>query len=253
VEPFGKYLFDKLSTGSGEDYEVDASYNDNQKKYVFRDLYRKNATKALQDSEKNKFQLKGKYRVAGGMGGGINVGYNLQPGSVVVTANGRTLIEGQDYNVDYTSGQVEIINPSLENSQIEISVESNSMFNQTQKTFFGVNVEHQFNENFSIGGTYLRLSEQPMTIKSDYGQEAVNNTILGFNLNYYTEAPFLTRWVNRLPNVDTDAISDISLKGEFAYLIPGASNRDQLNGEATSFLDSFEGSHSNISLLAPNS
>src|SRR5690606_40166138 len=69
-----------------------------------------------------------------------------------------------------------IFNPSLENSQVEISVESNSMFNQTQKTFFGVNVEHQFNENFSIGGTYLRLSEQPMTIKSNYGQEAVNNT-----------------------------------------------------------------------------
>lgn len=252
VEPFGKYLFDKLSTNSGEDYEVDASYNDNQKKYVFRDLYRRNATKALQDSQKNKFQMKGKYR-SSGTGGGINVGYNVQPGSVTVTASGRTLIEGQDYNVDYQSGRVEIINPSLENSQIEISVESNNMFNQTQKTFFGVHVDHKFNENFSIGGTYLRLSEQPLTIKSAYGQEAVNNTILGFNANYYTEAPFLTRWVNKLPNVDTDAMSDISLKGEFAYLIPGASNRDQLNGEATSFVDSFEGSHSNISLLAPNS
>src|SRR5690606_19268418 len=104
--------------------------------------------------------------------------------------SGRTLIEGQDYNVDYQSGRVEIINPSLENSQIEISVESNNMFNQTQKTFFGVHVDHKFNENFSIGGTYLRLSEQPLTIKSAYGQEAVNNTILGFNANYYTEAPF---------------------------------------------------------------
>lgn len=252
VEPFGKYLFDKLSVGGGEDYEIDASYNDNQKKYVFRDMYRRNATKALQDSQKNKFQLKGKYRSTG-LGGGINVGYNVQPGTVSVTASGRTLIEGQDYTVDYSSGRVEIINPSLENSQVEISVESNNMFQQTQKTFFGVNVDHQFNENFSIGGTYLRLSEQPLTVKSNYGYEAVNNTILGFNANYYTETPFLTRWVNKLPNVDTDAKSDISLKGEFAYLIPGASNRDQLNGEATSFVDSFEGSHSNISLLSPNS
>src|SRR5690606_37405226 len=127
--------------------------------------------------------------------------------------------------------------PSLENSQIEISVESNNMFNQAQKTFYGVHVDHKFNENFSIGGTYLRLSEQPLTIKSAYGQEAVNNTILGFNANYYTEATFLTRWVNKLPNVDTDAMSDIILKGEFAYLIPGTTNRDQLNGEATSFVD----------------
>src|SRR5690606_40619527 len=55
-----------------------------------------------------------------------------------------------------------------------------------------------------LGATYLRLSEQPLTVKSNYGDESVNNAIYGFNFNYSTDAPFLTRWVNKLPNIDTE-------------------------------------------------
>ena len=41
IEPFGKYLFDKLKSpqGSGENYENLASYNANQKKYVYNEIY----------------------------------------------------------------------------------------------------------------------------------------------------------------------------------------------------------------------
>ncbi|MFN7774907.1 cell surface protein SprA, partial [Flavobacterium sp.] len=63
IEPFGRYLFEKLRTapGSSENYLGDptslADFNPNQAKYVFRTLYTSTQAAALQDSEKNKFQL----------------------------------------------------------------------------------------------------------------------------------------------------------------------------------------------------
>ena len=252
VEPFGEHLFDKLSSNSSEDYNIDASYNPNQKKYVYKNLYRNTYAKASQDAEKNKFQLKGRFQ-SDAMDGIPIGGFNVTPGSVVVTAGGRTLVEGMDYTVDYQRGMVMIQDPSLKNSNtpIEISTEQTSMFSQNRRTFFGFNIDHQVNDKLVLGATYLRLSEQPLTVKSNYGEESVNNTIIGFNANYSTDLPFLTRWVNKLPNIDTDVMSSLTVKGEFAYLLPGASKLDQINGEATSYIENFEGTQSNIDVLNP--
>ena len=99
-----------------------------------------------------------------------------------------------------------------------------------------------FNENFLLGATFLNLNERPITQKANYGTEPTNNSILGFNGNYSTEVPFfLQELVNKLPNVDTDAKSNLSVRGEFAYLAPGAPKGADFNGEATAYVDDFEG------------
>ncbi len=253
VEPFGKHLFEKLRTNGSEDYDG-GIYNSNQSKYVFRNLYKSTQAGALQESAKNKFQLKGRFKSAGG--DGISIGaFNVPQGSVVVTAGGRTLIEGVDYTVNYQLGKVQIMDPSLQasNTPIVVSLENNSVFGQQTRRFWGFNVEHKFNDKFLVGATVLNMTERPFTTKSNYGQESVNNTIFGFNTNYSTEIPFLTRWVNKLPNIDTDVPSSISFRGEFAYLKPGSSKADQFNGEATTYIDDFEGSQSTIDMRSPQS
>lgn len=252
VEPFGKYLFDRLALG-GEDYDIETSFNPNQEKYVYKQLYELTKTAALEYSEKNKFQLKGRYKSSGG-DGGIPIGaFNVPRGSVRVTAGGRVLVEGVDYTVNYQIGRVQILDPSLKasNTPINVSVENNSFFGQQTKRFMGVHVEHQFNENFVLGGTFLNLNERPITQKANYGTEPINNTIFGFNGNYSTEVPFLTRLANKLPNVDTDVPSNVSIRGEFARLLPGAPKGTEFNGEATSYIDDFEGSQNSIDLKAP--
>ena len=95
------------------------------------------------------------------------------------------------------------------------------------------------------------MSERPFTQKSDYNQESVNNTILGFNTNFSTELPFLTRLANKLPNVETEVPSNLSFRGEFAYLFPNAPKAANFNGEPTTYIDDFEGSQSNIDLKSP--
>ena len=57
--------------------------------------------------------------------------------------------------------------------------------------------------------------------------------------------------VNKLPNIDTDVESKISVRGEFAYLAPGSPKGTQFQGEATSYIDDFEGTQNGISLLSP--
>ncbi|SHF71568.1 protein involved in gliding motility SprA [Flavobacterium fluvii] len=248
-EPFGELLFSKLSNGAGEDYKDSSTYNPNQRKYVFRNMYSNTQSGALQDSDKNKFLLRGKYKSSGGEG--IPIGaFNVPRGSVVVTAGGRVLVEGIDYSVNYQLGRVQILDPSLQasNTPINVSLENNSIFGQQTKRFFGVYVEHNISDKFLVGATFLKLNERPFTQKSGFGQESVNNNIFGFNTNYSSEVPFLTRLVNKLPNVDTDVPSNVSVRGEIAFLQPEAPKGNSFRGESTIYVDDFEGSQSTIDM-----
>ncbi|MFC0603825.1 cell surface protein SprA [Winogradskyella pulchriflava] len=258
AEPFGRYLFDVLDddgnpNNNDADYELDTYPNENQEKYVYDLLYKSTKTQALNEAEKNKFQIKGRFKSSGG-DGGIPIGaFNVPRGSVRVTAGGRVLVEGIDYTVNYQLGRVEILDEALKasNTPINVSVENNAVFGQQTRRFTGVNIEHQFNENFVLGATLLNLNERPITQKANYNSEPINNTIFGFNGNYSTEVPFLTRLVNKLPNVDTDVPSNLSLRGEFAYLLPGAPKGTDFDGEATAYIDDFEGTQGSIDLSSP--
>ncbi|QKJ62481.1 cell surface protein SprA [Flavobacterium sp. M31R6] len=252
-EPFGELLFSKLKNqGSTEDYNDINTYNENQKKYVNPYMYRVTQAGAIQNPEVNKFLLRGKYKSVGGEG--IPIGaFNVPLGSVKVTAAGRVLVEGVDYSVNYQLGRVQILDPSLQasNTPIEISLENNSVFGQQTRRFFGVNVDHLISENFMVGATFLNMKEKPFTQKSSYGQESVNNSIFGLHGNFSSQVPFFTRLVNKLPNIDTDVPSNISVSGEFAYLMPNASKGDQFQGESTIYVDDFESSQSSIDLRSP--
>jgi len=252
AEPFGRYLFEKLRLDPAEDYDNPATWNANQAKYVFNELYATTQSGAQQFPEKNKFKLRGKYKSS--MGGGINIGgFNLRRGSVHVTAGGRELVEGVDYVVNYQVGRVEIINPALKasNIPIQVRVEQNDLFQQTTKIFTGIDVQHAFNENFVIGATYLKLKEKPITWKSDYGYEPLNNALFGLNANFSSPVNFLTKWLNYLPNIRTDAESRLSVKSEFAYLKPGLAPVTKINGETATLIEDFEGAQSHVDLMVP--
>ena len=191
AEPFGKYLFDKLSLGPAENYEVESTYNGNQQKYVYNVLYSDTKTAALEEIEKNKFQIKGRYKSSGG--DGIPIGaFNVPRGSVKVTAGGRILVEGIDYTVNYQLGRVQILDEALKasNTPIQVSTENNSVFGQQTKRFTGLNIEHKFNDNFVLGGTLLNLNERPITQKANYNI-ANPLTILFLESMAITQARFL--------------------------------------------------------------
>ncbi len=252
IEPFGEHLFNKLDTNNAT-YEMPTTYNANQAQYVFREMYTTTKVAAGQEgASKNYFQLKGRYKSSGQ--DGIPIGaFNVPQGSVTVTAGGRTLQEGVDYTVNYQLGRVNILDEALlaSNTPIQVSTENNAVFGQQTKRYSGLNVEHKFNDDFIIGGTFVNLSERPITQKSNFGYEPINNTILGFNGTYSTDVPFLTRLVNKLPNIDTDVPSRVSVRAEVAKLFVGAPKGADFDGKVTSYIDDFEGAQTAIDISSP--
>lgn len=234
VQPFGKYLESKLGTSDPQ--------------YVFQDLYTKQKQQASASNLSQRYTMEGRYK--GVQGQGISLGaVNVPQGSVKVAANGVQLTEGVDYTVDYMLGTVTIINENVKQSgqAINISLENQLTFNTQRKRFLGLNLERRFSENFILGGTVINYSESPLTQKVNFGQEAVNNTMAGINLMYNNQAPYLTRFANKLPMVKTEAPSNINFKMEGAYLIPGL-NKGTNN---QSYIDDFEQTTSKISLKEP--
>ncbi|MDR3061234.1 MAG: cell surface protein SprA [Dysgonamonadaceae bacterium] len=236
VEPFGSHLRKKINNDVIAD------------KYVFQELYDSTLTVARQTAEKNKFVFVGEYK--GSFTSGISAGGTmLAPGSVRVTANGVTLIENVHYTVDYSTGSVTVIDPTYQNANIQVSSENMSNnFGMQRKTMMGLNMTYDFSPKFSIGATVMRLSEMPLTMKVNMGDEAIANTIYGFNFNYSTQSQWLTNLVDKLPFVEATVPSLISLNGEFAQLLPG--HYESEYGGKYSYVDDFENSEMTYDWLA---
>ncbi|WP_232771601.1 cell surface protein SprA [Tenacibaculum sp. Bg11-29] len=237
----------------GDDLKGELTDAVDQEKYLFEELYLTTKIQAKNEYQnKDKFFLKGYFKSESSRGISLG-GFNIPRGSVKVTAGGRQLVEGVDYVVDYQLGRVQILDPGLEASGIPINAttESNTLFSQQRKTFIGIDVEHRFSDKFILGGTYLNVSEKPITPKVNFGGEPIDNTMLGLNLDYSAEVPYLTKLANRLPFVETDAPSNVSVRADMAYLLPGSPSGINVDGTATSYLDDFEASQIPINLNSP--
>ncbi|MGE5355337.1 MAG: cell surface protein SprA [Deltaproteobacteria bacterium] len=213
-------------------------------KYRFDDLYNSSAVQARKKLEKNRFVLKGEYKAK--ESSEISLGtWNLQ-GNPIVTSGGITLTEGVDYDIDRGAGKIRIINPAILQSgrPINVRFEDNSLFNLTQKNMLGLRADYQVRKNFNIGASYLHLFERPYTEKVSYGDDPINNRIFGLDMDFSTNADWLTRAVDKLPFLSTKAPSSISFKTEFAALKPGHSSEiDQGKDKGGNIiLDDFEGS-----------
>ena len=243
AEPFGSYLNDYLVSKG-----VPA---DRASKYAFTELYDSTKTVAKQIAEKDKYILTGQFR--GTSANVISLGaYNVPQGSVVVTAGGVTLTEGSDYSVDYSAGEVTILNQSIidAGTSVNVSLESNTDYAQERKTMFGMNWEYTFSKDFQLSGTLQHLSEQALTTKVSMGSEPLNNTIWGLNINWKKESQWLTNLLDKIPLLHLTQPSSISFTGEFAQLIAGQSHGTQDNA---SYLDDFENTKSTIDVSTPTS
>lgn len=251
-EPFGTPYLTEVFTAANSGspgVDVDAIVQ----RYAFDSLYNTIPQLAELNTEKNRFYLGGSYKGASGNEISLNA-FNVPQGSVTVTAGGVTLVENQDYTVDYQGGRVRIINESILNSglPINISLENNATFNIQQKRLFGTHLDYKFSKNFQIGGTIMNLNERPLTQKIDIGNEPTSNWIWGLDLNYSTESNFITRLVDKIPGIDTKAPSLFTVNGEFAHLIPGFNSVIDNNGEhGVSYIDDFEGAETPIDIRNP--
>ena len=243
VEPFGSYLFGQLQAAGIDSAKAE--------QLSFKELYSTTRTTAKQLTTKNKYLLTGQFK--GSSANVISLGaYNVPRGSVVVTAGGVVLNEGSDYSVDYSAGEVTILNQSIidAGTSVNVSLESDTEYGMQRKTMMGLNWEYDFSKDLQIGGTFQRLYEQTLTSKVSMGSEPLNNILWGLNLNWKHESQWLTDMLDKLPLLHLTKPSYLSFTGEFAQLIAGQASGTQDNA---SYIDDFEDSKNSIDVSDPKS
>ncbi len=182
-------------------------------------------------------------------------GFNIPQGSVTVSAGGQKLTENQDYQIDYGLGRLKIINTGILSSGIPINVsyEDNATFGFQQQNFMGARFDYYANQKLTLGGTIMRLTERPFTQKVSFGEDPIQNTVIGLDGAYQIESPGLTRLVDKLPIYSTTAPSFITASAEVATIRPG--HPKQINaldgGGGSTYIDDFEGTRSSYDLKYP--
>jgi cell surface protein SprA len=222
---------------------------------LFYALYDSIKAVAQQYPNLNRFELKGTAKSTGSAD--IPIGYNVPRGSVTVTAGGRVLMEGVDYDINYDLGTIKIINSAIINSglPVQVSSENNAAFGIQQRNYVGLrfdyNIKNTVRQQLSIGGTLVRLGERPFFNKTNLGEDPIRNTMYGLDLTYKKDIPRLTKILDKLPFYEAKGPSNINVYAEGAYLKPGHAPQIGKGSNGTSYIDDFESSKSGIDLRFP--
>jgi cell surface protein SprA len=213
--------------------------------FQFNKLYDTTAT-AAEENTHNRYYFVG--TATSTVQSQYTIGTNVVEGSVIVTVDGQTAVLNSDYTVDYLSGTVTIRNSSylVAGRNIQIKYEANDLFQLASKTLIGMRGELALDRNTVLGFTVMNLNEKSLSDKVRLGEEPMNNTIFGLDASTSFNAPFLTKALNWLPGIRTVEASNISLKGEYAYMSPTPNTRTspvpEDGGKSVAYIDDFEGS-----------
>ncbi len=250
LRPFDKQIREELRRLG----RIDASgnfINPSDSNFVYQEIYFNQQRPTASDAgTKNRYIIRAKF--SGGIQNPLQIGFNVAQGSVRVSSNGQPLTEGLDYTVDYQLGQVQILRPELlsPGANLRVDYERNDIVLLAARTILGTRAEYTFNENFKIGGTFLQYAERPLADKVRVGDEPIFNRIYGFDVQFKSEMPWLTRLIDELPLLSTREPSELNLSAEFAQVLPGTPSELQtpIDPDGVSFIDDFEGSRQNLTL-----
>jgi cell surface protein SprA len=248
LEPFGRSLKAKLD-GLTNDPTVSA-------KYTYQALYDSTLFRAQEIQSRNRFLIRGRVKSSASNRIQLNA-FGLKPGAVTVSAGAYQLLEGVDYSIDYGSSTLTVLNLAYvaPNIPLNISYEDNALFGLQTRTMLGLRADYEVKKNFNIGATYMNLFEQPYTRKVNYGDDPIDNTVYGVDINMSQDAPWLTKLVDKIPLIDTKEPSKITFSAEAALLTPGHASAIEVGNDkgGVVYMDDFEGSSSPFSVMSqPN-
>ena len=216
-------------------------------KYSSKSFYDFPISSTSEYKKDNKFKMHISYA---NQSSSFNLGFNVIEGSEEVTL-GNVLLErgaSKDYTIDYFSGQLIILNESAlaPGADLDIKYELNEFFQLDKKVILGSRAELKFgeNDNSFIGLSAIYFSKSSIDEKVRVGKEPMENFIWDLNTKISQDLPWLTRGLDWLPLIKTDATSNITVSGEIAQVIPNPNtsvNKD-LGDVGLAYIDDFEGS-----------
>ena len=192
----------------------------------------------------NRFVIETKYS---NQSSTINLGFMLVEGSEEVVQNNIILKRGLDYQIDYFTGTIVLMGSAADdpNADLKVRYDRHEIVSFDKKTIFGTRAQMDLGEKSFIGATALYYNQSIMNQKIEVGYEPTRNFIWDLNGRYEWELDGVTRFLDRLPVIETDKMTSLSIEGEIAQVLP---NPNSINNAATgdpkgvAFIDDFEGS-----------
>lgn len=177
---------------------------------------------------------------------------DITPGTEKLTINGSTVLtKDADYEVLYETGQITLISPRAKdpNAKIDISYECTPPFQIQDKVLLGTRFEYKLDnisEESILGATVLYKSQNTTSTQPELGREPFNQLLWGFNARLSGSPAWMTKLVNKIPFIATEAKS----KANFEFEI--AQSRYNPNTKGTAFLDNFESSQNSSGSMPLN-
>jgi cell surface protein SprA len=187
-----------------------------------------------------------------------SLGMNVIEGSEEVILNGSRLVKGQDYDIEYTSGSLTLLNEDARkpNARLEINYESQQMISVEKKSLIGLRAEYNFREDAAqksfIGATLLYMNQKTMDQRIRLGQDGpMKNLVWDVNTALNFQPNFMTKVLDALPLIEASSPSALSFEGEIAQVLPDPNtlnNKSTGDRDGVAYLDDFEGSKREIPL-----
>ena len=175
----------------------------------------------------------------------ISLGFTLVEGSEEILSNGEKLERGTDYQIDYFSGIIMLTGNIDPNSNLEISYDKHDLVTFDRKIMVGSRAQIDFDENSFLGLTALYYDQDIVNKKVEVGYEPIQNFIWDINGRFEKDLDNLSTRINQLSFLNADKISNFSIEGEIAQVLPNPnsiSNSRTGDGNGVAFIDDFEGS-----------
>ena len=164
--------------------------------------------------------------------------FTLPPNVVDVTVyvDGTEQTEGVDYFVNLDRGELEFKKVIPPTAQVKIHAEYAPFFSAAQKSLIGLRASMKPFGDAALGSSFFYRTESYPTDRVRLREEPFNRIVWEADLALPQSLPFVTRAVDFLPLVQTEAESKVNLNVETAYSI------SNLNSEGEVYLDDLESS-----------
>ncbi|OUW80361.1 MAG: cell surface protein SprA, partial [bacterium TMED217] len=165
----------------------------------------------------NRFVIETKYS---NQSSTINLGFMLVEGSEEVVQNNIVLKRGIDYQIDYFTGTIVLMGSAADdpNADLKVRYDRHEIVSFDKKTIFGTRAQMDLGEKSFIGATALYYNQSIMNQKIEVGYEPTRNFIWDLNGRYEWELDGITRFLDRLPVIETDKMTSLSVEGEIAQV-----------------------------------
>ena len=185
------------------------------------------------------YTLRLKYEAeGGGDAGSLALGsVQVRQNSERISIDGRPLVRGTDYTVDYDLGRVTFTRPDTlfpQPRQVSVQYEENPLFAAAPTTIFGIATQFPLT-NGQVSFTAISQSQKTTFNRPPLGFEPASSFVAGVSGAFQFDASMLTRAIEKLPFIQTSAPSTINLIGEIA------TSRPQPNAAGQAYVESFEG------------